>query len=665
MTKITTTNLANLENQTTAVATVNANTNAIVAALDNTLSRDGTTPNQMLSSLDMNSNRILNLPRPNNNDEPVRLIDLTNATLGTDIVGELSTGWIDLRPQTSTPASPSDGTRIFATSAGEFSWKEAADNKVRTVSSVLSADRVYTLPDADDTFVFKDFTQTLTGKTISISNNTITGLMPTDAPTFTGANLNPTTGTTNSGLNITQTGPNTGSQTSFQYNNIIVTDGSHIAPTVGQGTAFYIEHDIQSNSSGQKFALYVNIIRTQATNADGDLIAGVFLDQAAVSAGGTAATDAGAKGTMYAINPIASLTAGATNYSVIAGGEFDVGISAGASAANRFGVSIVSFGPGQGAVRDTAIDIAGNWLNLIQLTTLRGNTDALASTASIIAADDTASHTIGSIINLPHYTVTDWIINTPAFSISGAGTVNAGQGNFFGGLPLTLGSDGANLGTIRFYGLSGGFLTLQPGAGVLGGVLSLPAITDTLVARTTTDTLTNKTLTSPTLTTPQLGAATATSLTFSPTTNGIVGTTTNDNASTGYVGEYKETIVLVASAVSLTTGTPATVTSVSLGAGDWDVSGNVVYNYAATTTVSYEFSQLNTSAATVALSDVTTAARAYVPTTITPGGAFSAQAVGTQRFSLAAPATIYLNTRSTFGTSTAGAYGVIRARRVR
>lgn len=54
------------------VSTTNANNAAIEAALEKTLSRDGTSPNSMSASLDMNSNRIINLPLPVSGSEPVR-----------------------------------------------------------------------------------------------------------------------------------------------------------------------------------------------------------------------------------------------------------------------------------------------------------------------------------------------------------------------------------------------------------------------------------------------------------------------------------------------------------------------------------------------------------------------------------------------------------------
>lgn len=75
MTKLTLQNLESLENQASAISTINENNTAIVAALEKTLSRDGTAPNTMTSNLDMNSYRILNLPYPTSNNEPVRKVD--------------------------------------------------------------------------------------------------------------------------------------------------------------------------------------------------------------------------------------------------------------------------------------------------------------------------------------------------------------------------------------------------------------------------------------------------------------------------------------------------------------------------------------------------------------------------------------------------------------
>lgn len=48
-------------NPTSAANTINGNNDAIEAALENTLSRDGSTPNQMLTDIDLNGNDLLNV----------------------------------------------------------------------------------------------------------------------------------------------------------------------------------------------------------------------------------------------------------------------------------------------------------------------------------------------------------------------------------------------------------------------------------------------------------------------------------------------------------------------------------------------------------------------------------------------------------------------------
>jgi hypothetical protein len=74
--KITLTELASLTNETTALSELNQNFETIQDAIDNLLSRDGTSPNSMDANLDMNSFRIENLPEAVGNTEPVRLGDL-------------------------------------------------------------------------------------------------------------------------------------------------------------------------------------------------------------------------------------------------------------------------------------------------------------------------------------------------------------------------------------------------------------------------------------------------------------------------------------------------------------------------------------------------------------------------------------------------------------
>lgn len=80
MAKLALTNLSNLQNENTAVSAINANNAAMIAAMENTLSRNGSLPNDMDAQLDMDSNRIINLPTAVSVSEPITLAQM-NAIL--------------------------------------------------------------------------------------------------------------------------------------------------------------------------------------------------------------------------------------------------------------------------------------------------------------------------------------------------------------------------------------------------------------------------------------------------------------------------------------------------------------------------------------------------------------------------------------------------------
>ena len=66
MTKLTLDDLTNISgNESSAIAKINSNNEAIETAIENTLSRDGTTPNTMSSDIDLNSNDLLNVTNIN------------------------------------------------------------------------------------------------------------------------------------------------------------------------------------------------------------------------------------------------------------------------------------------------------------------------------------------------------------------------------------------------------------------------------------------------------------------------------------------------------------------------------------------------------------------------------------------------------------------------
>lgn len=176
-------------------------------------------------------------------------------------------------------------------------------------------------------------------------------------------------------------------------------------------------------------------------------------------------------------------------------------------------------------------------------------------------------------------------------------------------------------------------------------------------------------------TTPEPVAATTISATGAITPTypaGIVGNKTGSNVTAGSSGEYICAQVTNGGSptgcatntntpVSLSTGVNANVTSISLTAGDWDISGNVVTNPAGTTVQTYIAAGISTTSASFG--------------TIPAGGGFSqspytaqtgtalAIPVATVRLNLSGTTTVYLVTNVAFTASTDAAYGFIGARR--
>lgn len=109
MSKIT---LSSILNNYFSTTKINSNFATIQTAIDNTISRDGTGPNQMLAPFDMNGYQIINLPAPTSDNSPVRLQDVASnisilqALAGTGTVGSYSTvGNGSTLTLTETPAS--------------------------------------------------------------------------------------------------------------------------------------------------------------------------------------------------------------------------------------------------------------------------------------------------------------------------------------------------------------------------------------------------------------------------------------------------------------------------------------------------------------------------------------------------------------------------------
>lgn len=163
------------------------------------------------------------------------------------------------------------------------------------------------------------------------------------------------------------------------------------------------------------------------------------------------------------------------------------------------------------------------------------------------------------------------------------------------------------------------------------------------------------------------GAApiTSSNLTSSTSRGQLFGSTTNDAATAGNIGEFITSTVTKASPVALVNGTSKTITSISLTAGDWDVFVMGGFTGAAGTTVFH----LNSSISTTTDTESTTEGR--FANYVNGGGAIFGNgdpilnAIVPTRISLSSTTTVYLVANASFLTSTCSGYGIISARRVR
>ena len=143
----------------------------------------------------------------------------------------------------------------------------------------------------------------------------------------------------------------------------------------------------------------------------------------------------------------------------------------------------------------------------------------------------------------------------------------------------------------------------------------------------------------------------------------ILGTATNDSASTGYCGEFISSNIGSGSAVGITSGNTANITSISLTAGDWDVEGQV-YTSLGGGTIPSSFNA-GTSATSVTLNQSPTAGGLMAFNNNTQANQSWGLGTGRTRMSISGTTTVYLVFNSAFSVSTLSAYGWILARRVR
>jgi len=271
------------------------------------------------------------------------------------------------------------------------------------------------------------------------------------------------------------------------------------------------------------------------------------------------------------------------------------------------------------------------------------------NTGWTLAPDDSASSATAVSLTGGNYTGSGSANPGGAVSITGgatSGTTSSSIGgalNLAGGVGLGTNSTGGALNIIsgagNGTGLSGS-LNMDLGAGSGGAVINI----GTQRAETI-----------------KIGSSSFSGVTsLNAKTINILGTTAIGNATAGYIGEFVNSLIASGSAVSLTTATPANITSISLTAGDWDVEGSVNFSGTSATTSQFE-GGISTGSATFPTDG--SEVYSYAPMTTTT--AIDSVAAIRKRINVSSTTTVYLVGSVTFSAGTEAGYGTVNARRVR
>ena len=151
--------------------------------------------------------------------------------------------------------------------------------------------------------------------------------------------------------------------------------------------------------------------------------------------------------------------------------------------------------------------------------------------------------------------------------------------------------------------------------------------------------------------------ASAKSIVFSPSTSGLVGTPTNNDASVGIVGEFVSSFI--SGGAAFPSGATHDLTSIALSAGDWDIQGYITFVCSAT--LDNVSIWTNTTSAMGPGPQLTTE---FVPTVAAGFSSLTLQ-VPYRRISTASPLTLYISGDLNLTSGTCTAYGGVFARRAR
>jgi hypothetical protein len=262
-------------------------------------------------------------------------------------------------------------------------------------------------------------------------------------------------------------------------------------------------------------------------------------------------------------------------------------------------------------------------------TSLGLGSDALTDSTWRFAKRD--SNTTANAVTLTYVKTNYAPLISPSFTTPALGTPSGGTLTSCTGLPISSGISGlgtgvatalaVNVGTAGAPVLNGGALG-TPSSGVLTSCTGAPGISDT----------------------------------------NFIGRTGGGTPSSAQVGYTVSSKVATGSAVSCSTGVAKTVTSISLPAGFWLVSGNVNFNLGSATTAATSKWQIGINNAASIPTDGTEVDIASLAMTTT--SALWGESINNKYFNLTTTTTIYLESYSTFTAGTVTAFGSIIAIRI-
>jgi hypothetical protein len=262
-----------------------------------------------------------------------------------------------------------------------------------------------------------------TANPITLGTSALTWSLTTPPIGLNGLTITPAALTPNQGLVIAQNGAGTVGP-AFSYNPISITDNLASGGNTVDGLSVFLGLAGSAiNGARQAFQSVLWLTApTSPTNPNRNYVAGVFTAQAISNDGGGAGTE---KGSIFSINPVATLSSSAINMAECSGGEVDLSCALGSSVLDKYGWKIVQEATDKVAgSRNDAGLFFGNqpgavgWGTLIQVGDGL-NASPLKTTGAMLAIKGAPA--IANGIDLSGATISGSAFKSPGFSVGGSG----------------------------------------------------------------------------------------------------------------------------------------------------------------------------------------------------------------------------------------------------